>query len=149
MEFVKYLGQKKQGKRNYKFALFKCGYCNKLVEKIHRDGLKAKSCSHECYALNREKRGAYKSVVMISKYKHIYKPKHPHAIGTKNLYVAEHRLVMEECLNRYLTDAEIVHHIDKDTLNNNISNLEMMTVSQHNCHHASERKRSEDGKFSI
>ena len=149
MELIEDLGQKKQGKRNYKFGLFKCGYCKKLVEKIQRDGLKAKACSHKCYALNREKRGAYKSIIMINKYKYIYKPEHPYAIGTKKLYVAEHRLVMEEYLGRFLEDSEIVHHKDKDTLNNNIDNLELMTVSEHNCHHANEKIRRKDGKFSI
>lgn len=149
MELIKDLGQMKQGKRNYRFGLFKCSYCKSEVEKIKRDGLNAKACSRKCYAENREQRGAYKSIVMINKYRYLYKPEHPYAIGTKKLYVAEHRTVMEEYLGRFLTTNEIVHHKDEDTLNNNINNLELMTVSEHNCHHSSERKRSEDGKFSI
>lgn len=149
MELIEDLGQKKQGNRNYRFGLFRCEFCNQEVEKIRRDGLKAKACSHKCYALNREKRGAYKEKIMINKYRYIYKPEHPHAIGTKKLYVAEHKLVMEEYLCRYLTCDEIVHHKNEDTLNNNIDNLILMGVSEHNKHHADERKRSEDGKFSI
>ena len=149
MELIEDLGQKKQGKRNYRFGLFKCDYCKDKIEKIKRDGLKAKACSHKCYAKNREQRGAYKSIVMINKYRYLYKPDHPNAIGTKNLYVAEHRIVMEEYLGRFLTANEIVHHKDTDTLNNNINNLELMTSSEHSCHHSNERKRNKDGKFSI
>lgn len=149
MELIKDLGKKKQGGRNYIFGLFKCNYCEAEVEKIKRDGLKAKACSHKCYALNREKRGAYKSIIMINKYRYLYKPEHTSAIGTKKLYVAEHRIVMEKCLGRFLTEDEIVHHKDGNTLNNNIENLELMTASGHNCHHSNERKRSKDGKFSI
>lgn len=148
MKLIRELGQKKQGKYKYKFAVFVCEYCLKEVEKIRRDGIKAKACSHKCYALNRKPRGAYKSIVVINKYKYLYKPEHPQAIGTKKLYVAEHRIVMEECLERFLTSCEIVHHIDEDTLNNDIDNLELMTISEHNCHHSSKRKRSKDGKFS-
>lgn len=149
MELIKDLGQKKQGSRNYMFGLFKCNYCEKTVEKIKRDGLKAKACSHKCYALNREKRGAYKEKIMINKYRYIYKPEHPSAIGTRKLYIAEHRLVMEEHIGRYLTNDEIVHHEDEDTLNNKIDNLILMSVSEHNKHHAYKRNRSENGKFKI
>ena len=149
MELIKDLGQKKQGNRNYRFGLFKCEYCDSEVEKIKRDGLKAKACSHKCYALNREARGAYKEKIMINKYRYLYKPEHPNTIGTKRLYVAEHRLVMEEHLKRLLTQEEIVHHKDENTLNNHIDNLILMSVSEHNKHHSDERKRSKDGKFSI
>ena len=86
---------------------------------------------------------------MINKYRYLYKPEHPFAIGTKKLYVAEHRIVMESCIGRYLTEDEIVHHKDEDTLNNKIENLELMTISEHSCHHSNERKRDENGKFSI
>lgn len=149
MELIKELGQKKQGKRNYMFAIFKCPYCGKEVEKIKKDGLKAKGCSHKCYSLNREKRGAYKEKIMINKYRYVYSPEHPFAVGSKKLYVAEHRLVMEKHLGRYLTDKEVVHHKDEDTLNNDISNLELMTSVEHIKHHVEKRRRNKDGKFTI
>ena len=149
MELIQDIGQKKQGNRSYRFGIFRCQYCNELIEKIYKDGIKAKYCSHDCYALNREKRGAYKEKIMINKYNYIYVPNHPYAIGSKKLYVAEHRLVMEQYLGRYLNDNEIVHHINEDTLDNDISNLQLMSPAEHIKHHISERKRNKNGKFSI
>ena len=38
-------------------------------------------------------------------------------------WIYEHRLVMEKSLNRRLNNKEVVHHIDGNSLNNNIGNL--------------------------
>ena len=54
-------------------------------------------------------------------YRYVYSPNHPNK--TKQGYVAEHRLVMEKSLGRYLRKKEVVHHIDGNPLNNNIKNL--------------------------
>lgn len=48
-------------------------------------------------------------------------PGHPFA--TKDGYVREHRLVMEEVLGRYLDPAEVVHHRDRNKQNNRPDNL--------------------------
>lgn len=58
-------------------------------------------------------------------YWHIYSPNHP--FRTSDGYVLEHRLVMETYLGRYLTKEEVVHHIDKNTSNNKIENLELFS----------------------
>lgn len=44
----------------------------------------------------------------------------------------EHRIVMEKNLGRKLLKNEVVHHVDNDRLNNNISNL--WTFDCHGCH---------------
>lgn len=147
MILIKDLGQRKQSGVSYMFALFKCEYCNNEIEKIKRDGIKSNFCSHECYAKNRSPRGAYKPNVIISGYKYIYNPKHPNA--TKKSYVAEHRLVMEKHIGRFLTPNEIVHHIDENTLNNDLCNLVLMEAFEHNKHHTKQRKRDKYGKFTI
>jgi|SRR5690625_515735 len=54
-------------------------------------------------------------------YRNILKPDHPSADA--NGYVFEHRLVCEDLLGRYLTDEEIVHHRNKNRLDNRPSNL--------------------------
>lgn len=53
----------------------------------------------------------------------------------KHRYVAEHRLIMEEFLGRYLTSEEHVHHIDENPHNNEISNLEIVSKAEHNRKH--------------
>lgn len=50
--------------------------------------------------------------------------------------VREHILVMEEHLGRSMEKGEVVHHIDGDKANNNIENLQLMTVDEHNACHA-------------
>lgn len=46
-------------------------------------------------------------------------------------YVLLHRLVMAETLNRPLLENEIVHHIDGNTTNNDISNLMVSNKEEH------------------
>ena len=43
----------------------------------------------------------------------------------------EHRYIMEKHLGRQLTPHEVVHHIDGNKQNNNISNLKLMSRSEH------------------
>jgi len=54
--------------------------------------------------------------------------------------VREHILVMENHIGRQIEKGEVVHHIDGDKTNNNIKNLQLMTVAEHNaCHAANDR----------
>lgn len=46
-----------------------------------------------------------------------------------------HVLVGEELIGRRLFRNEVVHHIDGDTLNNSINNLQVMTISEHRMAH--------------
>ncbi len=54
-------------------------------------------------------------------------------------WVREHILVMENHIGRKLKPTEVVHHIDGNKSNNDISNLDVCTIEQHNnCHAKSE-----------
>lgn len=63
---------------------------------------------------------------------YIYHKVYDHPKAGKQGYVAEHRLVMEKHIGRYLEKQEAVHHIDGNILNNKIGNLQLFaTHGQH------------------
>lgn len=69
-----------------------------------------------------------------------------------DLYVLEHRLVMEKKLGRKLTESEVVHHIDGDKLNNDPDNLSVMSLSEHSSHHVklqlpNMKRNADTGRF--
>lgn len=66
-------------------------------------------------------------------YIEVYIPKHPNCNSRGCVY--EHRLVMEKQIGRYLTKDEVVHHIDFNKQNNDISNLMLMTPKEHKRFH--------------
>lgn len=73
-------------------------------------------------------------------YWYVWAPDHPNC--TKAGYVAEHRLVMEGVLGRFLSRNEVVHHRDGDTENNDPQNLEVFqTNAEHLRHELSGRLR--------
>lgn len=48
----------------------------------------------------------------------------------------EHRVVMEHAIGRPLLFTDVVHHIDEDRHNNDLSNLQLMTRREHIFEHA-------------
>lgn len=56
-------------------------------------------------------------------------PKHPNA-NSKGLYPL-HRVLMENKLGRLLLMGEVVHHIDEDKNNNDVTNLLVLSASDH------------------
>ena len=80
-----------------------------------------------------------KKVISKGDYDYALVPEHPNA--TKNGYVLLHRVIMENHLGRLLNTNEIVHHIDKNKKNNDISNLQLMDRKEHCYHHSIEHGR--------
>jgi len=75
-----------------------------------------KYCSKECYWKSYPNR-------IISFHGYILIKKWSHPFASKQGYVAEHRLIAESILGRYLTKKEIIHHIDENRSNNDPDNL--------------------------
>lgn len=59
----------------------------------------------------------------------VYVPDHPRANGSG--YVLKHRHLMEQKIGRILRSDEEVHHIDHNKENNDISNLQILSSSDH------------------
>lgn len=143
---LKYIGKSKRQK--YMFALFECPYCHQIIETRKTIGLK-QVCCKKCYKEYRKGKhyGAIKEKVNISGYLYVQNPQHPKS--SKKGYVAEHRLVAEKMIGRFLKDDEVVHHINRIKTDNREENLQVMTKSEHIKLHQSERKRNKNGQFEI
>lgn len=64
-------------------------------------------------------------------YVYILNKEHPYA--KKNGYVAEHRMVIEKYIGRYITNIESIHHKNKIRNDNRIENLMLLrNKSSHN-----------------
>lgn len=74
----------------------------------------------------------------------VYAPDHPNA--TKDGYIMQHTVIMEQHLHRYLNPWEVVHHINHIRDDNRIENLALMGKKEHATQHMKERhaKRGND-----
>lgn len=97
-----------------------------------------KYCSRKCY-LERSRSGYWRGKkssnwsggkIIRDGYIYLYKPDHPYS--GKQGYVAEHRIVMEKIIKRYLKKKEVIHHKNRDRKDNRRSNLELyLNAGQH------------------
>ena len=76
-------------------------------------------------------------IITHNGYKMVKAPdNHPHK-DSKG-YIREHILIAEQSIKRYLTDNEVVHHINGDKLDNRIENLQVLTKQEHKRLHLSD-----------
>lgn len=74
----------------------------------------------------------------------IFLPDHPYA-DCKG-FVLEHRFIMEQKLGRYLKPKEVVHHINKQTDDNSMDNLELFKdQGAHTRFHHTEKRNGNNG----
>lgn len=101
-----------------------CVICNKTYFRDRGNAVKGGDpiCSLACRKIwlsktdgaEKYKRGKNKGPVLVKM------TNHPAA---KKGWIPKHRLILENSLNRYLNDKEIVHHINMDQHDNRIENL--------------------------
>ena len=97
----------------------KLGCANQTISKLCKQyGITAQRVGARSGHLHKSWKGGR---ALLKGYWYIYMPEHPHC--TKKNRVAEHRIVMEKKIGRYLSPKEVVHHIDGDPLNNDVENL--------------------------
>lgn len=77
----------------------------------------------------------------VKKGDYIYAVVREHPGSTKFGYVLEHRIVMENSLNRLLGENEVVHHINGNKKDNRIENLEILDHREHVRIHVMDRGR--------
>jgi hypothetical protein len=143
-----------------------CKNCQKAFECFPAHANRRIYCSYECKYHASEYKAKKSTLFMGDKnpswkggrtehsdgYIYVYVPEHPFS---SNGYVFEHRLIMEKWLRDnepesqylvklgqqlYLSPKFVVHHHDEDKTNNAIKNLQCMTNSEHQIHHAAARK---------
>ena len=72
-----------------------------------------------------------------------YAPDHPHAHADG--YIMLHTVLMERAIGRYLTENEVVHHVNHDRADNRIENLRLMDKKEHMSMHMKERHEKKRG----
>ena len=68
---------------------------------------------------------------VISKGDYNYAVVKNHPKASKQGYVLEHRIVVENHLGRLLNPTEVVHHVNHDKKDNRIENLEVLNTIEH------------------
>lgn len=103
-------------------AAERLGYCRSAIERAcRRLDIKTQRSGPR----NGEKHPDWKGGrVVVGRYVYIWVG-HDHPMATKKGYVAEHRLNMSRKMRRPLRRHEVVHHIDGNPQNNDLSNLEL------------------------
>lgn len=146
-----------------------CEICGKRfnVKPYHKKKTKHLCCSRECssklkkitysgagnhqYGLKGSMNSSWKSDEKISVYGYRLIRCLDHPFKNGDDFVFEHRLVAEKYLlndensieingKRYLRPELVVHHIDKNKLNNSVDNLVIMTRSEHTSMHTTKRQ---------
>jgi hypothetical protein len=97
--------------------------CGKKLERYDERHRERKYINH--HGATGKKNGRNVGEIRIDErgYCFIYLPNHPQSYRRR---YALHRYIMEQHLGRILTREEVVHHIDKNKSNNDISNLQLM-----------------------
>ena len=93
----------------------KCKTCCKQFE-VTQSLARRKYCSIQCYRDNRKHKLINNGYVIVKK---------------NDSWIYQHRYVFAKHIGRELLSKEVIHHIDHDPLNNDIDNLELLSIVDH------------------
>lgn len=126
--YILYLCRRKDGRiaKDYHYGEVRsCSECgNKYF--ADNDGIEKGRgfyCSSKCSNKLSNNPNWSGGIIVLGGYIFKSSPNHPFRNSWGLGYVSEHRLSVEKRLGRYLKDTELVHHINKNTLDNRIENL--------------------------
>ena len=119
-----------------KANIYTCCVCNNTFPRMpsHITNDQCICCTPKCanIANSRERIGKYRGLKshlwtggISRKYGYVFILSPHHPFRNKSNYVAEHRLVMEQHIGRFLTKTETVHHKNGIRDDNRIENLEL------------------------
>jgi hypothetical protein len=121
--------------RNGKYNPDSKSYCSFCISKIGINKL-AGAAGYESKIKNKLDPRVGSTIIDKDGYPQIYIGKnYPYRKGGYS-HIREHQYIMEIHLGRRLKKGEIVHHIDGNKRNNNLDNLYLTTVEEHNKLHA-------------
>lgn len=154
-------GNSYEYRRKKQVAELKCDNCDKIFERdLHEIATNRRSDDFKHFCNECDSRrlcgsygGKIAGEIRNKKYEgkigKIIKPKggyyevyvrQTHSHRPEKNWVRQHIIVVENHIGRKLLENEVVHHIDGDKLNNNIENLDICSVSEHNnCHAKAEQ----------
>lgn len=130
MEYIKTTRVKVNKKSRISMALFRCSYCDNIVERtLASKNYKSCGCfqhKHDgCKSrnVNMEKNPRWNGGRNIDKDGYILIKDRNHNSCNSNGYVREHVLICENVLGRKLSKQNMIHHIDFNKSNNTNNNL--------------------------
>jgi hypothetical protein len=104
-------------------------------QKSIADILGVTSINHHIRRLGIKKDGKYQRQAGNPSYGWVHNQANARYICINGKEVLEHRYVMEQHMGRPLQEDEVVHHINKDRLDNRIENLQLMQRGEHTAFH--------------
>jgi hypothetical protein len=102
---------------------------NTIVQHLRQKGITLRNHNEQMKLRFAKNPPKHKLSTIKQGYIFIYKPDHPNC--QKNGWVAEHRLVVEKRLGRYLLKGEKVHHKNAIKHDNRDDNLEVLSPTNH------------------